>query len=79
MHHTTTTTTTTTTSNAAAAAAAAIATTTHGHGRLNEIRKIIHALGESLFPVSNAFVIVLLIMCVYAILGVQLFKVSYDV
>jgi len=44
--------------------------------RLNEIRKIIHALGESLFPVCNAFVIVLLIMCVYAILGVQLFQVS---
>jgi len=42
-------------------------------GRLNEIRKIISAIGQSLFPVANAFVIVLLIMCVYAILGVQLF------
>ena len=41
--------------------------------RLNEIRKIIGAVGQSIFPVANAFVIVLLIMCVYAILGVQLF------
>ena len=43
-------------------------------GRLKEIRKIIHAIGVSLIPVTNAFIIVLLIMCVYAILGVQLFQ-----
>jgi len=43
-------------------------------GRLGEIRKIIYAIGKSLFPVANAFVVVLLIMCVYAILGVQLFR-----
>ena len=42
--------------------------------RLNEIRKIISALGQSIFPVANAFVILFLIMSVYAIMGVQLFQ-----
>jgi hypothetical protein len=43
-------------------------------GRLESIRKIISALGKSLIPVGNAFIIVLLIMSVYAIVGVNLFR-----
>ena len=43
-------------------------------GRLENIRKIISALGSSLIPVGNAFVIVLLIAAVYAILGVNVFR-----
>ena len=45
-------------------------------GRLESIRKIISALGKSLIPVGNAFVIVLLIKSVYAIVGVNLFRES---
>jgi len=32
---------------------------------------LLQALSLSIFPVANAFVIILLIMCVYAIVGVQ--------
>lgn len=41
--------------------------------RLNQVRKIVEALSQSVVPVANAFVIILLIMCVYSIIGVQLF------
>ena len=40
-------------------------------GRLQSIRKIIVAAARSLAPVGNAFFIVLLIMAIYAIIGVQ--------
>ena len=43
-------------------------------GRLQSIRKIIVAAARSLAPVGNAFFIVLLIMAIYAIIGVQLFR-----
>lgn len=46
------------------------------NSRLESIRKIISALGQSLIPVGNAFVIVLLIMAVYAIIGVTIFRES---
>ena len=46
--------------------------------RLKECRKIIESLSQSLVPVANAFVIILLIMSVYAILGVQLFREDAD-
>ena len=46
------------------------------YSRLESIRKIISALGHSLIPVGNAFVIVLLIMSVYAIIGVTVFRQS---
>ena len=42
-------------------------------GRLKEIRSIMSGIACSLMPVSNAFAIVALVMCVYAIVGVQLF------
>ena len=42
-------------------------------GRLKEIRSIMSGIACSLVPVSNAFAIVALVMCVYAIVGVQLF------
>ena len=43
-------------------------------GRLKNVRKIISAIGRSVGPVCNAFVIVLLIVAIYAIMGVQLFR-----
>lgn len=42
-------------------------------GRLQELRNIVEALGRSLVPVASAFTIVTLVLCVYAIVGVQLF------
>jgi len=46
-------------------------------GRLESIRKIVSALGSSLIPVVNAFVIVFLIAAVYAIVGVNIFQSSH--
>jgi hypothetical protein len=43
-------------------------------GRLQELRSIVEALGRSLVPVASAFTIVTLVLCVYAIVGVQLFQ-----
>ena len=42
-------------------------------GRLHDIRNILAGITYSLVPVSNAFAILGLVMCVYAIVGVQLF------
>ena len=42
-------------------------------GRLHDIRNILAGIAYSLVPVSNAFAILALVMCVYAIVGVQLF------
>ncbi len=43
--------------------------------KLRSLRTLINALAASLFPVLNAFVIVMLILVMYAILGVELFQV----
>jgi len=43
-------------------------------GRLKAIRRIIAAIGTSIVPVTNAFVIVFLVMALFAIMGVSLFK-----
>ena len=41
--------------------------------RLDAVKRIVEALSQSIVPVANAFIIILLIMCVYSIIGVQLF------
>ncbi len=42
--------------------------------KLRSLRTLINALAASLVPVLNAFVIVMLILVMYAILGVELFQ-----
>ena len=42
-------------------------------GRLKTIRSIINALTASLFPVLNAFCIMGVVLCLYAITGVNVF------
>ena len=42
--------------------------------RLRSLRVLINALASSLLPVGNAFLMVVLVYVVYAILGVQLFS-----
>ena len=43
-------------------------------GRLRSLREIITALSISIIPVTNAFLILLLVTCIYAIFGVSLFS-----
>jgi len=42
-------------------------------GRLGAQRRIINAISSSALPVVNALIIVLLVMCIYAIMGVEFF------
>ncbi|KAJ1474801.1 hypothetical protein T484DRAFT_1830971 [Baffinella frigidus] len=43
-------------------------------GRLQSLRQIINSLTSSIVPVMNAFLIMFLVMAIYAILGVSFFK-----
>ena len=43
--------------------------------RIKSLNKIIVALGRALPGVTNAFLVMLLVMCIYAILGVEFFGV----
>ena len=45
-------------------------------GRLKSIRSIINALTASLIPVCNAFFIMLVVLLLYAIIGVSFYGVS---
>ncbi len=42
--------------------------------KMRSLRTLISALGASLVPVLNAFIIMVLIIVIYAILGVELFQ-----
>ena len=42
-------------------------------GRLKSLKKIINALAKSIIPVLNSFVILFLITCIYALIGVNFF------
>ena len=42
-------------------------------GRLKSLKKIINALAKSIVPVLNAFVILFLVTCIYALIGVNFF------
>ena len=42
--------------------------------RVKSLNKIIVSLGKAIPGVMNAFLIMLIVMCIYAILGVEFFK-----
>ena len=43
-------------------------------GRLKSLKKIITAVARSIVPVLNSFIILLLVACIYALIGIQLFR-----